>query len=287
MGAYSDAVLATPGLVSYWPGDDPGDGILRDLADGNPATINGAGVTVDAPIIAGEEASTLWPGVGAGVYANAAHAANMDLPVDLTLEVWLRTQVGAVSRTLVRRTSTYLLRITTTGAIQASIYQATVAKNLISTALVNDGATHHVAMTFETASRTLRIWLDGKVANSIVLAAGGADVTGAGLTLGAISGGSETFAGNLAGHALYGAALSGARVQHHYRLGAGLERRAITERLFTFKAGTDPTIDGSVRCPLAGAVDLSDAYAGGGVVTADDEVARRLRALGIFDEAAA
>lgn len=98
-----------------------------------------------------------------------------------------------------------------------------------------------------------------------------------------------TAAGPSAALAGFEAALPARWSAYLARVTAGLERvpSSASFRAFTFKAGTPASVDGNLRLPANARLDLSDAYAAGGLITADEEVKASARDSALFDEAAA
>jgi len=92
--------------------------------------------------------------------------------------------------------------------------------------VLNDGAWHHVAVTWASAGGALRVYKDGALAFSGTVRAGVSLTAGGSLVLGqeqdTVGGGFETaqaFLGQLDDVALYPVALSAARVQAHHQAG--------------------------------------------------------------------
>lgn len=101
------------------------------------------------------------------------------------------------------------------GAVQAQVADSSHSGTLTTTSTnYADGDWHHTALT--RSGTTVTLYVDGvQQATTTVASLGDVDVSGAAMTIGAKSGGDESFVGNLDEIAAYTSALSSTRIQQH------------------------------------------------------------------------
>lgn len=303
MGQYSEAVLATPGLRGYWPIG----GSLVDASGHGLNAVNGGARPLDALNLLSELTDPGGSSVDIdGVsYLQVGHNALL-LPASpgFAVEAWGRLRsfnpTASEYRGLVGKTNTMIMRIGPSAPsapnFQTYYYDATPTALPISANAFSpfplpavNTVYHIIAETIDNGDGTFtqRQYVNGKLNASGNRPLANASWSAAANTLQLGAWSTRIWDGQGQHFAWYGEPIGGARAAHHYRLGVGLERRGMAERRFTFKAGTPAGIDGSIVLPYGGALDLSEAMALGGIVTADAEVVERLRALDLFDELAA
>lgn len=296
---YHDAIARTAGVLSHWPLDEAA-GFFRDEVGGLAGDIRGAPTARAAASIlpAGQGAALVL--AGGGNYVEIGDAYDFAGAVPYTVEAWARNDsaAGADRGLVAKRTATdgYLglwLSIANLG-LATWRFNAGANATLNAAGVWAAGAVHHVASTFD-GSR-FRLYVDGVLVNTsaapLVNAASiaatsrplglGGDPTGVGT-------GTNGWLGALQHVAIYDGALDVPTLMHHRRIGAGLELlpAADDRRRFTPIGGLPASIDGSVRTTLGGLLDLGDAVARGGVITADPDTIAGLRDVGIFTETAA
>jgi hypothetical protein len=223
--SYASAVLAdTP--RAYWRlGETSG----TTATDSGPSAYNGTyvgGVTLgSAGALTGiPNPAATFDGANDNVIRNpfpgmATTAATVDL--------WIKTsdttkEAGIVSYASSASVDEFQLR--DAKSLKVYIRGTSVATGVV----LNDGAWHHLAVTWTSAGGALRVYKDGALAFSGTLRAGYAMTTGGAWVLGqeqdAIGGGYETsqaYLGTLDEVAVYPTALTAARVQAHYNARSG------------------------------------------------------------------
>lgn len=283
MTQIANAILASPGAVAYWPLDEA-SGNAIDRVGGRVAVASGAGMRRAQPSLLpnGEGACAVFSGANGEYLLTAADAAFiLGDPIPYTWEAWVRDDgVAEVNgrRVLTTWTSApnanggqsfyhnnlggnFVLRIKADGTNQAFTFKP---------AVVPAGEVHHQVITYD--GTTVTIYLDGAVVSSAAPAAAMAPSGTGELGIGGTPYSSFNHLGALQEVAIYSVALEAARVRQHYQVGAGLELAPVDVKEVIYRpvAGLDPSLDGSVTYGPKGLnVDLADAIARGGIVTAD------------------
>ncbi len=148
------------GLVSFWPLNGNG----HDWTQRNVLTVSGA-----TPIANrwGWPNHAIWfNGTGDFLTREAPQGIDFDLLLDdYTFSFWVRSPEGSVSRLLQKWNEfgsspyAYSFQTTVTG-LNAVVYDGSTV-TLVHAPDLWDDAWHHVAVTYEAATRTLRIYRDG------------------------------------------------------------------------------------------------------------------------------
>jgi hypothetical protein len=223
--SYRTAVLTdTP--FGYWRlGETSGTTATDSSANASHATYVG-GVTLGAPGALSGDTNT-----AASFDGNNDNVLRNPLPgfpaTAITAELWLKTSDTTKEAGLVSYAS----------SASADEFQLRDARNLrviirgtslVTGVALNDGAWHHLAVTWTSAGGPVRVYKDGALAFSGTLRSGYAMIGGGALVLGqeqdALGGGfevSQAYLGVLDEVALYPTALTATRVQAHYTARSG------------------------------------------------------------------
>ena len=91
MSAYSDAILATSGLICYYKCDESSGTAMVDAAGvvGN-ATYSGSGVTLGAPSLLPQDSGTCVTFDGTNGNAQRTHVAALNLTSAITIIAWVK-----------------------------------------------------------------------------------------------------------------------------------------------------------------------------------------------------
>lgn len=162
---------------------------------------------------------------GTSSYGQVSSASGLNPTAAITLEAWVKGT--GTNRQILRKGNQYQLRFTSTGDLQASTWSATVVRDSLISG-VNNGAWHHIVMTYD--GTTQRLYVDGAQVDSDA-ATGAIDTSASDLYVGAISGTSEFFNGNIDEVAIYPTALSAARIRQHYQTAKAIPGRYLNEVL--------------------------------------------------------
>lgn len=157
MSAYSDLILAEPGLVSYWRlGEASGSAV--DSKGANPGTYTG-GITLAQPGAPYEDTDGSMKPNGTTGYVNVPTSASLNLgDGPLTIEAWVkRNTVGTLQGIVCRGDGGFYVRFNTANQIEflsnntASICTATATA-------AADGRFHHIVVTKNAAA--VKIYVD-------------------------------------------------------------------------------------------------------------------------------
>jgi hypothetical protein len=216
---YAEAVLATPGLVAYWPLAEAGSTVVFDVAG------NHHGSYINRPVL-----GATGPGQRSAVRFNGTNQYALvprDIRNDFSLEVWFNTSGGGVGTDnaqwwqgaglldgeVPNVVDDFGTSLDATGRVWAGTGDADTS--IHSAPGFNDGAWHHVVFTRTQASGELTLYVDGV---AVADGHGGTQPLFAapGLRLGALQTGTAFYAGTLADAAVYDTALPAATVADHF-----------------------------------------------------------------------
>lgn len=164
MVAYSDAVLALPGLVAYWPLVDAAGSLTGADLGPSALTLTYAQAKVDAP----EQVSGLGAGMlGDGTARRASRAVGAGTPLQLaagvSLGMWYTptTTPAGGFRSIGGRSANWQLRHVAGGAVSAvaTITGATGTLNPTSAARLVNGVASFVGMSWDGSE--LVLWING------------------------------------------------------------------------------------------------------------------------------
>ncbi len=223
-GGYASVVLADSPLA-YWKLDESsGTTAVDSSGNGRDGTYAG-GYTLSQSGIGGTNTAVLFDGSTA--YVDFGNPAAFDIATGLTLEAWVKTSDSGYQYVLVKwgaagGSDAYHLRIDFDGRAYFTTslggsYEG--ARDLNGVSALNDGDWHHLVATYDGAHE--RIYVDGVVESSLA-ASGSLAVVSSALRAGGLSDGTNTgnwLTGTLDDVAIYGTALSAARILAHYEAG--------------------------------------------------------------------
>jgi hypothetical protein len=195
------------GLVSYYSMDgtySAGSVLLNSAATAAPAVQSTNGATATTGKVSGAQqfnGSSKYFGESSGdtSYDGVTNTAG-------TIEFWVKSSTTGVNQFLVSREGGCMgwqSKIDTTGHIFAQISSTTggcgaaVYTSATSTSTVTDGAWHHVAMTINRSTQTIKVYIDGVQAGSTNTIPVGAPASGGTLKIGADYAGANLFNGSL------------------------------------------------------------------------------------------
>jgi hypothetical protein len=178
----SVCVQPPPGLISWWDGD----GDARDIQDGNDGTLQGGATFAPGFVTSGTGQALGFDGVDD--YVSIAHSDNLNV-TSHTIEAWIRppsfvpsgfltilskTTPAPVERTFglfIERAGVPAPR--TPGALVGSFTNGPNNFMVLSgNTVVTDGNFHHVAVTYDAPSGTMRLYVDGNLDGETMFAPG-------------------------------------------------------------------------------------------------------------------
>lgn len=154
---------APAGQVSWWPLDEAGTKVSLDFTDSN----YGLHSSPDPASVAGLVDGALSFN-GVDQWVDVGNKLNLQTSGARTVEAWVRVPLGGLGGVVVAkfRNSTaesgWLLAVESDGRARATVKNTGgIETTVLSTTMVNDGAFHHLAMSWNTAGGTVKIYLDG------------------------------------------------------------------------------------------------------------------------------
>jgi glucose/arabinose dehydrogenase len=221
---YASAVTANTPLVYWRLGEATGTVAADASGNARPGTyVGGVGLAKPGALAGDANTSVLFDGANDNIVRNPIAGIGATA---ISTDFWLKTTntkaSGIVSYAATSSADEFQLRDPNALAVyvKGTRYNTGV--------VLNDGAWHHVAVTWSSAAGALRVYKDGALAysNASPVKPGASLTTGGALVLGqeqdTVGGGFETsqaFLGNLDDVALYPSALTAAQVQAHRQAG--------------------------------------------------------------------
>jgi hypothetical protein len=215
---YAPAVLVD-NPVSYWRLGEASGIVAADQKNLNAGTYYN-GVTLNVASLLGQDTSnTACTFDGVNDFINVYNSASLGLTTAVTLEAWIKPTTlpaaGSV-RAIVSKLGSYSLQLDGP-LLEFGLTQNGTTHTLQSASgAIQAGGRYHVVATYDGA--TERLYINGVQVASAALT-GAISTSGNSLTIGSGGAGSY-FAGTIDEVAVYGAALSAARIASHYTAGA-------------------------------------------------------------------
>jgi hypothetical protein len=212
--SYAASVLADH-PVSYWRLGDTSGTIAGDETVANPGTYVGPPTLGVASLVGTDPANAAVGFDGATDEVRVGQSGSLDLTTGITLEALVApTSLPAAgsSRAILAKTGSYALELTGP-TVAFTLVQFGVRQRVQAPAgTIVAGGTYHVAGTFDGV--TQRLYVNGREV-AAVARSGGADVTIGGARIASWNGAAEFFAGTVDEAAIYGRALTAARLDAH------------------------------------------------------------------------
>jgi hypothetical protein len=221
--AYRHAVMRDL-PVAYWRLHDSGSGSAADATGQHDATMLGGLATGQAGPLA--DGSTAVAFDGSNGYMRVPNAAPLQLPGDLTIEMWINVAPG-LRQTLISKDylNEFELTLETNGRLNMYQGNGTHYQGVLSSVgAIVPNTWQHVVVTRSAASRTVAFYVDGVAKGTgtytITPAAGGSAIS-----IGRARSGIQHVSGQLSDVAIYAGVLDGERVAAHYamRTASGVE----------------------------------------------------------------
>lgn len=214
---YTNAVLATTGVVGYWRlGDSTATACdstgTRNGQYRRTYTLGQPGLLVNDP-----DKSVLLDGATASVRVASLGALNPTWAI--SIEAWVSPTSVAVDQTVARKQGQYLLRLQGASLFFRMWWKDGTYTELTSPAVLQPGGSQHLVATYDGAA--MRVYRNGTEVGSKP-ATKQAATTGNALLLGA-SDGYDYFGGRLDEVAIYSAAMPAVTVADHFAVGRGTD----------------------------------------------------------------
>ena len=215
---YRDAVLAEPGLVSYWRAAEArGASPARDAEGANHGRYRN-GPRLGVPGLVATDADTAARYDGGDDHVSVPDSATLDLRSTFTLEAWVKPLSIRRHATIMRKHNAYFLKAERSDVRVAFWDQAGRLRNLVATGQLQAGRTHHLVATYGSA--TMRLYVDARLVRTAMVPSGtAAAANGNPLTIGNHRG--EAFHGVIDEAAVYEAPLTAGEVADHHRSATG------------------------------------------------------------------
>lgn len=156
-------VPAPAGQVSWWPLDEVGTRVSIDIKDSNYGLHS---IPDPLPVAGLVDGALAFDGVS--TWVDVGNKLNLQTSGAHTVEAWVQVPSGGAGGVVVSkfRNSTaesgWLLAVESDGRARATVKNTGGIETTVLSALaVNDGAFHHLAMTWNTASGALKLYVDG------------------------------------------------------------------------------------------------------------------------------
>jgi hypothetical protein len=213
MSAYSNLILGTSGLISYWRLGESSGIAVTDETGANHGVLNGIATLAQNGAITGD-ANTSYAFDGSTGYVNCGNDVELQLTIG-SLEVWCNTESpGSGFRGMAVKANAWGLFL-----IDGILGMYDWGTDNIRDALLDltDGDWHHVVVTFQSGeSNGTIVYVDGEVAltTTITVLNQSSDlVIGAGSTF------SQHYGELLDEVAVYNVVLTPSQVSGHYTIG--------------------------------------------------------------------
>lgn len=215
---YSDEVLNTTGLVSYWRLNETSGTTAADVKAANPGTYAGTYSLGATGLYASDGFNKAVDFDGSSGRVGVSDAASLDITSAISIEAWIHPDAltgGDGLYTVARKESAYMLRVEGTTLVFRLAIGGSSQELRVSSAL-SSGTTYHVAATYDGA--TMRLYRNGAQIGSRSQA-GAIGTSSSALSLASYPGGGSHFNGKVDEVALYSSALSSDAVAKHYLRG--------------------------------------------------------------------
>lgn len=219
MSAYSDAILATAGLVSYWRLGDTSSPALDSKGSNNAAQTGSPTFGVTGLLPNGDLDAAVRFVAASSQRLDAPSAGTLNLGDVVSMEAWINPASFSNFQSIVSKgLNAYQIATDSTGHLRLA--KSSIAFIVTSTITMSTSATYHVVATKNGATSKLYINgadVTGSVVNSTLVDNAAAFSIGSDNNVG--TGIAEYFDGVIDEVALYSVALSAATVLAHYNAG--------------------------------------------------------------------
>ncbi len=213
--SYEAGVLADH-PISYWRLGEGGGTIAGDETVANPGTYLGGAILGVPGLVGTDPANTAVGFNGTSSQVRVGQSGSLDLSTQISLEAMIQpSSLGSTGtyRSVLAKTDSYGLQLNGPRLeffiVSLGIFRLVQAP----VGTIVAGAKHHVVGTYDGSA--LRLYVNGvQVASTAVI--GAADQTIGGMRIGSWDGTQEFFNGTIDEPALYGTALSAARIAAHF-----------------------------------------------------------------------
>ena len=209
---YRDAILGTPGLISYWRLGERAGTIAADEKALQAGAYTG-GYTLDQGSLIDSDANPAVLFDGTTGYVACTNHASYQVATG-SIEAWVRTTDTGTFKAIVAKQLAYAMFVDA-GVLKA--YDWTGAALRSSGVTVNDGKRHHCVLTF--GGGTGQLYVDGVVAGASFAYTVSAQT--AQLIIGYGNAVNQFISGTVDEAAVYSTTLSAATVAAHYAAGVG------------------------------------------------------------------
>jgi concanavalin A-like lectin/glucanase superfamily protein/fibronectin type III domain protein len=221
--SYTDLVLGTAGLASFWRLGESSGTSACDAKSSDTGTYK-TGVSLGQPGAIAGDTDTAAGFNGSAGYVNVPSAGGLNPVATISLEAWVNPTSATTSQTVLRKDGQYMVRITGGGVFVRLWWSNGSYTEMTTPAVLSAGVYQHLVVTYDGLA--MRVYRNGGLVASQT-ATGSLAATTNPLWLGS-SDGYDYLGGKLDEVAVYGAALSSSQVTSHYTTGAGSSNPAPT-----------------------------------------------------------
>ncbi len=217
---YSDVILATSGLVSYWRLGET-SGTFADSKGVNTGSLVGTDATRGVTGLINDTNKAITFGVAGTTRVNIANNASLDLGDVWSLELWFKRSeigTGSVFGFIDRGSGAYQTQLRF-GVPSVSVVGTGSICTSTGGAITNLNAHHVVGTKNGNGTGTVFLYVDGVSVGNISSCGAVATNNGSSLGLGSDAGGGENFNGTIDEVAIYSVPLTQAQVANHYNKG--------------------------------------------------------------------
>ena len=213
--AYSDAILATPGVVSLWRLDEKSGNVACDMRKANNGTYGGGyALAQGGALVTDSDPAVAFTGSGR---ISVPSSATLTGTGSFSVEGWVHPDSASASQTIARKDGQYLLRIVDSRPVFRVWKSDGSVAELTGPQVLASGTYQHLVATADGSA--LRIFRNGaEIATQGFTGTRGSSSNA--LLLGT-SEGYDGFKGRIDEVAVYSVALPAATVAAHWSLGTG------------------------------------------------------------------
>lgn len=261
--SYSDVILGTTGLVSYWKLDETSGSIANDSVGTNNGTYSATGVTLGQNALVYDGGKSVLFNGSTG-YISVNDSTSLHISSNITIEAWYKGGVPPSGYIILNKYPStspfpgYALGIDSNTGLPMMWVGDNTSGWVKGTTSVGDNNIHHIVGVL--SGTTVQIYVDGVLKTTATRTPSMSNTNN--LSIGSENGTVSWLNGTIDDVAIYNVALSGSVISNHYTLGVAATNLRITGP-YTGASGTAVTYTMTPNGTYNGTLTLSDGGAGG------------------------